>query len=123
MRPQDTFDVIVHAHRVLRRFVDRGLSDQSGDTLRGDLEALSVSLPVHFEFEERSGGFLTQIQVNGAATPQTVQRLIDEHRELLRVLDELLAADDTSLRDRIRAFATQLRDHEQEERRLGALAH
>jgi hypothetical protein len=121
-RPQDKFDVIVSAHRVLRRFIAPALSDLDITELKGDLRKLAASLPTHFDFEEQTNGFVAQIRQRHGDS--AADQLIAEHREFLRTVHELLdptASDD--IRERIRQLATDLRQHELRERLLGDPAH
>jgi len=121
-RPQDTFDVIVSAHRVLRRFIARALSDVDIADLGDDLRRLAAALPTHFDFEERKDGFVDQIRRrHGDAA---ADQILAEHRGFIRTLNALLERTPaTDRRERVRRLATDLRRHELRERILGDPAH
>ncbi len=123
MRPQDTFDAIVRGHRALRKFVQKALSDIETEALHSDLRELRGMLPVHFDFEERAGGFLERIRTGIPAGEAEVDLLRAEHDAFRVDIEEIIAdlgGDQAELRGRIRDFATRLRDHEQKERTWGS---
>jgi hypothetical protein len=100
------------AHAVIREFV-RQAGSAAGEDPRALVALLRHTLPAHFAFEERAGGFLERLEQHGVPALR-VDRLRGEHREFLDRLERLEAAvargEDASTE--LAALAARLREHE-----------
>jgi hypothetical protein len=74
------------AHAVIREFVGSRQSRANEDP-GGLLEMLELALPPHFAYEERAGGFLSELRANGVPE-KGIERLLADHSEALSLLGD-----------------------------------
>jgi len=95
------------------------------------LNALSVHMQAHFELEE-SDGYLSQLVQVSPEASAPVERLLHEHTDLQKEVNELVAlarddfathSDTTELAHRFSKFHSRLATHEQEENKLIQVAY
>jgi predicted nucleic acid-binding Zn-ribbon protein len=100
--------------------LDRGVRPSSTSDLaelRARLATTSTHVAEHFRFEEQKG-YLDTVRKREPRLERAIQQLEEEHRQLLESLAALVeeAAAATSLgdplRDRVRSWVTNLRQHE-----------
>ncbi len=119
-------DALLQAHRELRaelrslRESARSVSaDQPGD-IAAQMEATRTDLQEHFRFEEENGYMASVLQLRPHLT-RAIQHLQEEHRELLRSLNELItearsAANLTAgFREKVDHWVASVGRHEREE--------
>jgi ElaB/YqjD/DUF883 family membrane-anchored ribosome-binding protein len=96
---------------------------ESLDGLRARLAAARADIAQHFRFEEENG-YLDIVNKREPRLERAIQHLVEEHRELTRALDGVLAAAaaatrvNNTLRRRVREWLAQVRRHEQRENQL-----
>jgi hypothetical protein len=111
-------DALIRSHRILLEDLQDLEMARSGLATR--LDRTRMHLAEHFRFEEQNG-YLASIVEEHPHLDRAVQRLHDEHRELLAELDRLRAEAHSArqlpegLTDRIARWARKVRRHEQSE--------
>lgn len=86
-----TKDAIARQHAELHALMDKLHTARDFGQLMGLLRDLRHHLVAHFELEEGSGGLHDIVVEHAPRHFAHVQRLFDEHRELLRRVDEIAA--------------------------------
>jgi hypothetical protein len=120
--PTTTFsDLMLRAHAALREdllSIKQALGSPA--EARPRLFALRAHVLDHFRQEEQ-GGYMAPVLERSPQQERTVQRLLGDHRRLARALDALIeeaataAVIDDGFRERVWAWADDLRRHEADE--------
>jgi hypothetical protein len=116
-------DTLIQAHGMLLedlRKLEETAGSSAGDgalALVGRLDATRTHLLEHFRFEEHNG-YMDAVRKREPRLERAIQQLADEHRQLARSLDALLAeargATGTSaaLRTQVQNWVEAVRQHE-----------
>jgi hypothetical protein len=98
----------------------RSSADEKLEELRARLAATYTHVTEHFRFEEHNG-YMDTVRKREPRLERTIQQLAEEHHRLAQSLAELVAEAaataslGSSLRDRIRSWIGNLREHETRE--------
>lgn len=112
MTDHDRERSIHRAHAIIRAFV-RQATSAAGEDPASLVRLLRHTLPAHFAYEERAGGFFARLEERGTSV-LLLDRLRAEHREFSARLDRLerAVAAGEDARDELAAIAERLREHE-----------
>lgn len=122
-------EALSRAHAALREDLGhldeavRPLSRENAAGLRARLASTQVQIAEHFRFEEQNG-YMDTVRQREPRLERTVQKLAEEHRQITRTLETLLAetrlADslDEPYRRRVRQWVEHVRQHEAREDHL-----
>lgn len=129
--PQGSKSTIQRQHDMLNSLIDaianRFRHDHSPSrNLVSLLNALAFHLQTHFEFEE-SDGYFTSLVEKAPRAAQTVERILREHREMLKEIEEMISTarkdldekrSTDALAERYERFREKLEEHEHLENEL-----
>ena len=112
-------------HARILELVERMSSRHDRAALLEDVRELAAVLPAHFWTEEVPGGMLADALARVPNSERRVASLRDEHKEILRLLEDLLteleAENDGVIQDRMADaewLSIRIREHEDSESKL-----